>query len=97
RQVGQVAGIQRFQVGIQDGGRGALVLSKFGEDFVTHGDGKVAEGLADHSLVARSQEGEEQANRHRFRLSGTYLLGNSAGLPLRQRPQWASSRVDPLA
>ena len=61
---------------------------------MAHRDGEVAKGIAEDPLVARSHEGEEQANRHGFRLSGTHLPGNSAGLPLRQRAQRASSRVD---
>ena len=94
----QVARHQRRDVGVEDGGRGALELAEFRQDLGGEGDAQAAcLGQApDGLLVGRVGEGEEQADRQRLGPGGDDPVEHGGDLGLVQRRQDLAVRRHPL-
>ena len=101
----EVAAEQGREVGVDRGGRGALVLAEARQHLVRGGDVEVGEALAqvlgEAALVGRVEVGEEQADRHRL---GARLLQRrgealrlAVGRAARRSPPARSARPPPAS
>ena len=85
----QVAAEQGRQVGVDDGGRAALVLAKLRQHLVRDRDVEArelgAQALGDRALVSGVEVGEQQADGHRLGLAGPREGRHPIQLSLRER------------
>ena len=85
----QVAAEQGRQVGVDDGGRAALVLAKLRQHLVRGRDVEArelgAQALGDRALVRGVEVGEQQADGHRLGVAGPREGRHPIQLSLRER------------